>query len=264
MLNYIGIAWVELLVYGPWKGEDGFPYTATFDETWRLPLLFRRVHLGLLLVVLLASLLWWAERHSTLGYELRVAGASLENARYGGIPVLSRLLLLMALVALLIRLDSPGPVIYSQERVGQHGKPFRIYKFRSMVQDAEKMTGPQWAAKNDPRITRVGRWIRKLRIDEIPQFWNVLKGEMSLVGPRPERPYFVEKFKKEIPLYTRRLRVRPGISGWAQIKGAYDSSIDDVKQKLQYDLFYLENMSLRMDLKILLNTVYVILTGRGQ
>jgi len=167
-------------------------------------------------------------------------------------------------VALLIKMDSPGPVIYSQDRVGQHGKIFRIYKFRSMIKDAEKMTGPKWAEKDDPRITRVGKWIRKLRIDEVPQFWNVLKGEMSLVGPRPERPYFVEKLKKELPLYSRRLRVRPGITGWAQIKGAYDASIDDVKQKLQYDLFYLENMSLRMDLKIILNTIYVMLIGKGQ
>ncbi len=171
---------------------------------------------------------------------------------------------LWLVVALLIKLDSPGPVIYSQERVGQNGRLFKIYKFRSMVQDAEKMTGPKWAEKDDPRVTRVGRWIRKLRIDEIPQFWNVLKGEMSLVGPRPERPYFVEKLKKELPLYSRRLRVRPGITGWAQIKGAYDASIDDVKQKLQYDLFYLENMSLRMDLKIILNTIYVMLRGKGQ
>ncbi|RMD99562.1 MAG: sugar transferase [Calditrichaeota bacterium] len=171
---------------------------------------------------------------------------------------------LWLLVALLIKLDSPGTILYKQERVGLNGKLFNIYKFRSMVQDAEKMTGPKWAEKDDPRITRVGKWIRKLRIDEIPQFWNVLKGEMSLVGPRPERPYFVKKLKKELPLYARRLRVRPGITGWAQIKGAYDTSIEDVKQKLQYDLFYLENMSLRMDLKILLNTIYVMLTGKGQ
>ncbi len=168
------------------------------------------------------------------------------------------------LIALIIRLDSPGPIIYSQKRVGQNGREFKVYKFRSMVQDAEKLSGPKWADQNDPRVTRVGKWIRKLRLDEVPQFWNVLKGEMSLVGPRPERPFFVEKLRKEIPLYTRRLRVRPGISGWAQIKGGYDASVEDVKQKLQYDLFYLENMSLRMDLKILLNTIYVVLLGKGR
>lgn len=171
---------------------------------------------------------------------------------------------LWVLIALLIRLDSPGPVLYAQERVGMRGRIFRILKFRSMVQDAEKLSGPTWADKDDPRVTRVGKWLRKTRLDEIPQFWNVMKGEMSLVGPRPERPYFVERLRKEVPLYTRRLRVRPGISGWAQIKGAYDSSIEDVRQKVQYDIFYLENMSLRLDLKILLMTLYVVLRGKGQ
>jgi exopolysaccharide biosynthesis polyprenyl glycosylphosphotransferase len=174
----------------------------------------------------------------------------------GALPVL-------VLVSIAIRLDTPGPVLYRQQRVGRNGKNFVIVKFRSMVHGAEKMTGPVWAGKDDPRITRVGRIIRKLRIDEIPQFINVLRGEMSLVGPRPERPFFVEKLKQEIPLYSRRLKVQPGITGWAQIKGDYDQSLDDVKQKLQYDLFYLENMSLRMDFKILLHTVYVMLAGRG-
>lgn len=170
----------------------------------------------------------------------------------------------LLLVAVAIRLDTPGPVFYRQVRVGKDGKHFTIIKFRSMIQGAEKLTGPVWAGKDDNRITRVGRIIRKLRIDEIPQFINVLRGEMSLVGPRPERPFFVEKLKQEIPLYTRRLKVQPGITGWAQIKGDYDQTIDDVKQKLQYDLFYLENMSLRMDFKILLHTAYVMLAGRGQ
>lgn len=168
------------------------------------------------------------------------------------------------LVALIIKIDSRGPVLYSQERVGMKNRHYRMFKFRSMVQDAEKRSGPKWADKDDPRITKIGKWLRKTRIDEIPQFWNVLKGEMSLVGPRPERPYFVEKLRKEVPLYSRRLRVRPGISGWAQIKGDYDASLDTVKQKLQYDIFYLENMSLRLDFKILLMTLYVVLRGRGQ
>jgi exopolysaccharide biosynthesis polyprenyl glycosylphosphotransferase len=170
---------------------------------------------------------------------------------------------LWTLVALLIRIDSKGPVLYKQERVGKNGKHFNIYKFRSMYVDAEKQTGPVWAEKNDPRVTRVGRMIRRLHIDEFPQFVNVLKGDMSLVGPRPERPYFVEKLSKELPLYKRRLKVRPGITGWAQIKYKYDQSIEDVRTKIKYDLFYIENISWRLDLKILFNTIYVMLMGRG-
>lgn len=167
------------------------------------------------------------------------------------------------LIAIIIKLDSKGPVFYKQERVGKEGKKFMIYKFRSMVHEAESKTGPRWAERKDPRITRVGKIIRKPRLDEVPQFFNVLKGEMSLIGPRPERPYFVEKFKREIPFYARRLGVKPGITGWAQIKGEYDTSMDNVKTKLQYDLFYLENMSLRMDLKVIINTIYVMLIGKG-
>ncbi len=167
------------------------------------------------------------------------------------------------ITAILIKLETPGPVIFKQERVGLNGKIFNIYKFRSMVQDAEKKTGPVWAGKNDPRVTKVGKFIRKVRIDEIPQMVNVLKGEMSLVGPRPERPYFVEQFAKEIPLYKRRLLVKPGITGWAQVKHKYDETIEDVKTKLKYDLFYIENMSIRMDLKILFRTVFTVLLGKG-
>lgn len=170
----------------------------------------------------------------------------------------------LILIGLLVRLDSPGPAIYRQKRVGRNEKPFIIYKFRTMVNDAERQSGPTWAQKDDPRVTRVGYWLRKLRLDELPQFFNVLKGDMSLVGPRPERAYFVEQFKNQIPLYTRRLRVRPGITGWAQVKWKYDSSLDDVREKTKFDLFYIENISLRMDAKILINTFITILKGKGQ
>jgi lipopolysaccharide/colanic/teichoic acid biosynthesis glycosyltransferase len=132
-----------------------------------------------------------------------------------------------------------------------------------MYQDAEARSGPVWATQNDPRITSVGRFLRKTRLDEIPQFYDVLRGDMSLVGPRPERPHFVEKLSKEVPLYKRRLAVKPGITGWAQIKQGYDTSIEDVKSKVRYDLFYIENMSFRMDLKILIMTVYVMIAGKG-
>ena len=170
----------------------------------------------------------------------------------------------LLLVAILIRMSSPGPIIFRQERVGRNGKHFTMYKFRTMVQDAEKTTGPMWAQKNDPRITPLGYWMRKLRIDEIPQLYNVIRGQMSLVGPRPERPHFVEQFKRQIPLYTRRLRVRPGITGWAQVKWKYDSSLDDVKEKTKYDLYYVENISLRMDLKIIINTLITMVKAKGQ
>lgn len=168
------------------------------------------------------------------------------------------------LISLLIKLTSPGPVFFKQKRVGKDGKIFKVYKFRSMKVDAEKYTGPIWAAKRDPRVTTIGRIIRKLRIDEIPQFINILDGDMSLVGPRPERPYFVDKLKRHVPLYARRLKIKPGITGWAQVKGEYDSTIEGVKKKLEYDLFYAENMSLRMDFKIIFNTLLIMIRGKGQ
>ncbi|HEX9660228.1 MAG TPA: sugar transferase, partial [Rhodothermales bacterium] len=145
-----------------------------------------------------------------------------------------------------------------------YGRLFTMYKFRTMNDDAESDTGPVWATEDDPRYTRLGRWLRRTRIDEVPQLINVLKGDMSLVGPRPEREFFVEKLVKEVPLYRRRLRVKPGITGIAQVKWKYDQSVEDVRQKVKYDLFYISNMSLRMDLKILFATVRTILSGKGQ
>lgn len=169
-----------------------------------------------------------------------------------------------ALISICIKINSKGPVLYSQQRVGRGGKTFTLYKFRSMVRDAEARTGPKWAEKDDPRITQVGRILRKLHLDELPQFINVLKGNMSLVGPRPERPSFVDQFRHTIPLYERRLNVKPGITGWAQVKHKYDESLTDVQEKLRYDLFYLENMSIALDVKIILSTVGIIIRGKGQ
>ncbi|MBI5464317.1 MAG: sugar transferase [Ignavibacteriales bacterium] len=178
------------------------------------------------------------------------------------------LLVLMGLpvwifASLMIKMDSKGPVFYRQERVGKDGVRFKVLKFRSMRTVAERQSGPVWAGKDDPRVTRMGRILRKTHLDEIPQFWNVLVGDMSLVGPRPERPYFVERLSKEIPMYRHRHQVKPGITGWAQIKHKYDESIDDVRAKVRFDLFYIENMSWRLDLIILFNTFYVMLRGKG-
>lgn len=166
-------------------------------------------------------------------------------------------------VAIAIRLDSEGPAIFKQERVGQNGRLFTMLKFRTMQQDAELDTGPVWATEDDPRYTKRGRWLRRTRIDEVPQLINVLTGDMSLVGPRPERQFFVDKLVKEIPLYKRRLRVKPGITGVAQVRWKYDQSVDDVRQKVKYDLFYISNMSFAMDLKILFATIRTMLTGTG-
>lgn len=170
---------------------------------------------------------------------------------------------LWVLLSAIIRIGSPGPAVYKQERVGRNGKLFTMYKYRSMYIDAEKHSGPKWATENDPRITPVGRFLRKSRLDEIPQFLNVFKGEMSLVGPRPERLFFVEQLKKEIPWYVRRIKMKPGITGWAQVKHKYDESIEDVKQKVIYDLYYFENMSIVLDIKIILRTFIVAFTGKG-
>lgn len=169
---------------------------------------------------------------------------------------------IVLLTVILIKLDSKGPVFYRQDRLGKNGRPFMLVKFRSMRVDAEE-SGPVWASKDDDRTTRVGRIIRKVRIDEIPQFWNILRGEMNFVGPRPERPHFVAQLAQEIPYYEQRHLIPPGLTGWAQIKYPYGASVEDARQKLQYDLFYVKNQSLILDAIVLFETVKIILFGRG-
>jgi sugar transferase (PEP-CTERM system associated) len=170
---------------------------------------------------------------------------------------------LFPVIALLIKYNSPGPIFFKQSRVGEGERNFFMYKFRTMYQDAESLTGAVWAQENDPRITGIGRILRKTRLDEIPQLYNVLKGEMSLVGPRPERPEFVRKLKEIIPYYSQRHFSKPGITGWAQIRYPYGASVEDAIEKLRFDLYYIKHMSLIFDLLILLETAKVALLGRG-
>ena len=189
-------------------------------------------------------------------------------AKRTGDLVLSTIMLillapLMLAAAILIKLESKGPIIFTQERIGQNGKPFNIKKFRSMVADAESGTGPVWADEQDNRITKVGRIIRKIRIDELPQLWNVFQGEMSFVGPRPERQHFIEQLEKVIPYYSERLTVKPGITGWAQVCYPYGASVEDAVEKLNYDLFYIKNLSFFLDLLVIFRTIKIVLFGKG-
>ena len=170
---------------------------------------------------------------------------------------------IMALTALAVRLTSAGPALYHQRRVGQHGRIFTVHKFRSMRQDAEKATGAVWASANDDRVTPIGRFLRKTRLDELPQLWNVLRGDMSLVGPRPERPEFVEDLTRQIPFYRQRHVVKPGVTGWAQVCYTYGASVGDALEKLQYELYYIKNMSISLDLFILFKTVQTVVLKRG-
>ncbi len=169
----------------------------------------------------------------------------------------------IALTAILIKIVSPGPVFFKQERVGREGKLFHIYKMRTMRIDAEQRTGPVWAMENDPRLIKFGKAIRKMHIDELPQLFNVLRGEMSIVGPRPERPVFVEKLSKYIRDYRRRIEVKPGITGLAQVWHKYDETIEDVRKKVKYDLLYIREMCLMVDMRIILRTVLVSARGKG-
>ena len=196
-------------------------------------------------------------RYSNVAHHARrVINASLAVTGFGlSLP-------LMLLTAIAVKLDSRGPIFYTQERVGKNGRTFRIIKFRSMRTDAEK-NGAVWATASDPRVTRVGRIIRKLRLDELPQFINVIRGDMNFVGPRPERPVFVEQLEREIPYYSQRHLVKPGLTGWAQIKYPYGASVTDAKEKLRYDLYYIKNQNLLLDAAIIFETVKTVLFGRG-
>jgi sugar transferase (PEP-CTERM system associated) len=170
---------------------------------------------------------------------------------------------LMLLAAVAVKLSSPGPILFRQVRVGRHGESFTLYKFRSMQEDAEVNTGAVWASKDDPRVTAVGRWLRCLRLDELPQLWNVLRGEMSIVGPRPERPEFVRVLAEKIPYYCQRHSVRPGITGWAQINHKYGDTVEDTIAKLEYDLYYIKRLSASLDLYIIFHTLKTMLRLRG-
>ncbi|MBD2353383.1 sugar transferase [Tolypothrix sp. FACHB-123] len=207
---------------------------------------------------------WWA---FSAGFNLVSSGISLKLKRLVDLILAGLLLIflfpLMLLAMVAIKLDSPGSVFYSQVRTGLYGKPFRVYKFRSMYKDAEKW-GAQWASQRDPRITRVGYLLRVLRIDELPQIFNVLRGDMSLIGPRPERPEFDIKLKESIPYYELRYLVKPGITGWAQVLYPYGASVEDASEKLAYDLYYIKNYSLWLDIAIAFKTIRVVLLGKGR
>lgn len=198
------------------------------------------------------------------GFKRRVLARGLKRLLDLAISAVGLLSLIpvLGLIGLMIKIDSPGPIFYRQMRVGLRGQPFMIWKFRSMCTEAES-NGPRWAVRNDPRVSRVGRILRKSRLDEIPQLYNVLKGEMSLVGPRPERPVFVSELRMLIPYYDIRHTVRPGLTGWAQTQFRYGATTEDAHAKLQYDLYYVKNMTFGLDMRILIETIRVVLLGEG-
>ena len=223
-------SWLEKIT-GRIEVENLYPSWLIFAEGFRFSFAFRRVR-------------------RLLNFTIALTGLVLS-------------LPLIPFVMLAVKLSSRGPAFYKQQRVGRLGKIFYCYKFRTMRQDAEADTGATWATDDDPRITRVGKFLRSSRLDEIPQLWCVLKGDMHFVGPRPERPEFVEWLSKEIPFYGVRNMVRPGITGWAQVKYKYGNTLEDAREKLQYDLFYIKNASLLLDLLIMFQTIKIVLLGRG-
>ncbi len=225
-------------------------HTLYAELTGRLPLAYHAPNEWPLLLMLPPSVPWYAAFKRTMDILVALFGLAI-------------FALVLPPLALLIVLDSHGPVFFRQERVGQGGRIFRIVKLRTMIPDAERLTGPQWAQRNDPRVTRVGRWLRRARLDEVPQLFNVLRGEMSLVGPRPERPAFVEELSHTLPAYPLRHTVKPGITGWAQVQYRYGNSSTDARVKLEYDLYYLVHRSLSLDAQILLRTVGQVLWLRG-
>lgn len=223
-------SWLEK-ISGKIEVENLYPSWLVFGEGFRRNAMFRFVRRGLSLVISLIGLI--------------VA------------------LPLIPFIVLAIRLDSKGSIFYMQSRVGKNNTVFKVVKFRTMREDAEAANGPQWAGNNDPRVTRVGRFLRASRLDEIPQLWCVLKGEMAFVGPRPERPEFVEMLSKEIPYYAVRHMIRPGITGWAQVKYKYGNTVVDAREKLQYDLYYMKNASVGLDVLIMFQTIKTVLLSRG-
>ena len=223
-------SWLEK-IYGKIEVENLYPSWLVFGEGFRRNTIVKAVRRAISLVISLVGLIV-------------------------SLP-------LLPFIILAVRLDSEGPIFYTQTRVGKNGRLFKVVKFRTMRQDAEAENGPQWAHDNDPRVTRVGRFLRISRLDEIPQLWCVLKGEMAFVGPRPERPEIIDLYCQDIPFYGVRHMVRPGITGWAQIKYKYGSTVEDAREKLQYDLFYIKNASIGLDLLIMFQTVKIVLLGRG-
>jgi exopolysaccharide biosynthesis polyprenyl glycosylphosphotransferase len=264
------------LVYYPWSGVVVATHKELADEQVRQLMPLRLQGIPIYRLPEAYENIWFKLPSSLLedtwfafsaGFNLFPGGFSLKVKRIADlfftIALLTLLSPLMLLTALAIKLDSPGSVFYSQLRTGLNGKPFKVHKFRSMSQDAEKQ-GAQWASKSDSRITRVGRLIRLTRIDELPQILNVLQGQMSLIGPRPERPEFDAKLKEEIPYYEVRYLVKPGITGWAQVMYPYGASIEDAYEKLSYDLYYIKNYSLWLDIAIFFKTIRVVLLGKGR
>ena len=235
-------------------GVQIVPMSRLYEEvTGRIPIEHMGEHLWSLVLPM---------HEHTLSYSIYLLLKRLTDLVLGIVGLLC-FLLVLPLLAAIIKLDSPGPVFYRQTRLGHGGREFTVFKLRSMVSGAEAGSGPRWATPGDNRMTRSGHWLRKTRLDELPQFLNILRGEMSIVGPRPERPEFVDLLAAEIPFYRTRLAAKPGLTGWAQVNYRYGSSIEDALRKLQYDLYYIRHQSLLLDLAVLVKTVGTILLMRG-